>query len=74
MAGSFNHVVDKDRNLLDFEDILGISTKGESYETVEEMYGMIHWLADIFPVPKEAIDQARRNYMQGLKYAKGHNE
>lgn len=47
MAGSYRHVVDDDGRLRDNEAFLvGIENLGDAYEAVEEMYGMVWWLAD----------------------------
>lgn len=47
MAGSFRHIVEDDGSLVSQERLIGmLDTVGDVYETIEEMYGMIWWLAD----------------------------
>jgi hypothetical protein len=48
---------------------------GDVYEAVEEMYGMIWWLAGTAPSEsaeqiKERVKAAQENYQEGLKIAK----
>lgn len=78
MAGSFNHVIDKeDGSLRQPNDLLEMLDchHGDVYEAIEEMYGMIWYLAGQLDVaysslgpgtPDELIDAARTNYKLGL--------
>lgn len=51
MAGSYLHVVGDDGALFDNKMIAGmLDTSGDVYETVEEMYGMIWYLANALAV------------------------
>jgi hypothetical protein len=73
MAGSYGHVVQKDGNLRsNLAVVASLETGGDMFETVEEMYGMIWFLActHAYQNPKGAVDDARRQYREGLKLAK----
>jgi hypothetical protein len=75
MAGSYNHVVTNNGNLVDNERFVQmVENLGDAYEAVEEMYGMIWWLAhmaaDSGPTPPgELVEMARQHYAVGLKLA-----
>lgn len=82
MAGSYKHATADDGQLLDPDYFVGmVENLGDAYETVEEMYGMIWWLAhriDILgPYPStpaqtaEIVEQARQNYKEGLALSPG---
>lgn len=75
MAGSYNHIVTDQGNLVSNERFVKvIENLGDAYETVEELYGMIWWLAhshrnlDISPVEK--VEHARQYYQDGLQLAR----
>lgn len=77
MAGSYNHVVEEDGNLSSNEVIVDmLENGGDVFEAVEEMYGMIWYLAgrhSDHATPeyiKALVENARNNYTQGLKIAK----
>jgi hypothetical protein len=87
MAGSYNHCVDDNGQLLSSERMVWpgamIENLGDAYEAIEEMYGMIWYLAELAysDVPNapedirgemiaEAVEGARQNYDMGLKVAK----
>jgi hypothetical protein len=79
MAGSYNHVVKKDGSLLKPERVCGMldSYSGDVFEAVEEMYGMIWYLAEAlshcYPWNLEdggvphIVEEARQNYRRGLQ-------
>lgn len=47
MAGSYLHATTKKGKLRNNESFIGmVDNLGDAYETVEEMYGMIWWLAE----------------------------
>jgi hypothetical protein len=75
MAGSYNHIITDQGNLVSNETFVKmIENLGDAYEDVEEMYGMIWWLAkpatgDVSS-PEVLVEQARQNYEEGLKLAK----
>lgn len=62
MAGSYNHVVDKDNNLISnekFPDM--IENLGDAYETIEEMHHMIDILSR---GSKRLIEEAHYKYLE----------
>lgn len=69
MAGSYNHVVTTKGKLLDpYSMSQMLENGGDVYEAVEEMYGMIWWLAKGNPAE---VDLARRRYNDGIKISPG---
>ena len=78
MAGGYGHIVQKDGNLrapLMISNVL--DDGGDVFETVEEMYGMI-WFLVSQPDQwagreKQMVEDARRQYQEGLKKAKEFN-
>lgn len=74
MAGSFNHVVDK-QGVLRKNSLL--DHMGDAAEAIEEMYGMIWYLADIIANEQSGsaadaslyVEDARQNYKKGLEVA-----
>lgn len=73
MAGSFSHVVQKDGNLRSASEVMrSLENPGDVFVTVEEMYGMIWFMAGTYAYkdPKAAVEDARRQYREGLKMAK----
>jgi hypothetical protein len=89
MAGSYNHCVADDGQLLVNEELQGMlgCHSGDVYEAIEEMYGMIWWLAEQKTLgshlnvaqpwtPAEWVERARQRYTYGLDRSpgtKGHN-
>lgn len=85
MAGSYNHIVDEDGRLSSGETINGMleCTSGDVVECVNEMYGMIWYLADVLahedrfdPILRDEyrkgfVENARRNYKVGLEASPG---
>lgn len=76
MAGSYNHVVTEHGNLASPERVNGmLENGGDVFEAVEEMYGMIWWLAHALAAidsiwAVNAVQEAHENYRDGLKLAK----
>jgi hypothetical protein len=69
MAGSYNHAVTKKGKLRNTESMgIATETQGDAYETIEEMYGMIWWLAS---GDADRVEEARRSYKQGLAMSPG---
>jgi len=75
MAGSYGHVVNKHGGLISNEKMNGmLENGGDVYEAVEEMYGMIWWLAtqianEQFGAaadPALYVDAAQTEYKTGL--------
>ncbi|GGH93835.1 hypothetical protein ACFFGR_09325 [Arthrobacter liuii] len=83
MAGSYNHAVDeRTGKLLNPDDLPRmVENLGDAYETIEEMYGMIWWLASridlLGPYPStpaqtaEIVEDARVRYTAGLAASPG---
>lgn len=75
MAGSYNHAVTSKGNLRSNESFVQtIENLGDAYEAVEEMFGMIWWMAHMAPesvavAPEELVRMARQQYQTGLKLA-----
>lgn len=77
MAGSYNHVIANTGNLGSNEFVVDmLENGGDVFEAVEEMYGMIWWLASFareFDQPdrvKALVEEARLNYKQGLEVSR----
>jgi len=71
MAGSYNHIVEKPSGkLLVRSQALSMleCSSGDVYEALEELYGMIWYLAIGNP---ELVEIARRNYAEGLTMSPG---
>jgi len=83
MAGSYNHVVTKKGKLRAPDDLLGMLEargRGDVYEAVEEMYGMIWFLAHEIGIENgsdspefvaKVVEEARLNYREGLEKSPG---
>lgn len=72
MAGSYAHIVQKDGNLASNKRVANtLENGGDVFEAVEEMYGMIWYLAGKYPgQEKMMVEDARKYYLEGLKKAK----
>jgi len=75
MAGSYKHIVNDDGNLRSNQAIADtLENGGDVFECVEEMYGMIWYLAARAHLPLEKVEdtvkEAQINYKSGLEYAK----
>jgi hypothetical protein len=69
MAGSYKHAVTSKGHLRSPENIgIATETQGDAYETIEEMFGMIWYLADGDP---RKVEEARRNYRDGIAMSPG---
>lgn len=79
MAGSYNHAVaGGDGQLLCNEDLVQmVENMGDGYETIEQMYGMIWYLAAELNIARgglstaEYVELARRNHKYGLTLSPG---
>lgn len=72
MAGSYNHVVTDSGNLGDSDQVNDmLENGGDVFEAVEEMYGMIWYLAAAAFAPETSaaarVEEARQNYQVGLR-------
>lgn len=81
VAGSYNHCVNDDGKLLSPEDLAGmLENGGDVYEAVEEMYGMIWYLADALSNEEAVhtkeywVQVARMKYNEGLQLSPGVEE
>lgn len=73
MAGSYNHIITDQGNLVSNERFPKmIENLGDAFEVVEEMYGMIWWLAHENPRldPQAVVEAARLSYEEGLRLAR----
>lgn len=87
MSGSYSHAT-TDEGKLRHETTMGgaIETPGDAYETIEEMYGMIWFLANrvmrelemahgedegSFGDGADAVEEAQQNYRKGLALSPG---
>jgi len=77
MAGSYNHGVNNDGHLGSNKFVVGmLENGGDVYEAVEEMFGMIWYLAGhVVPAApvseiKAMVEAAQRNYKEGLRLSK----
>jgi hypothetical protein len=69
MAGSYSHTVNDDGQLIAPSDMAGmLENGGDVYEAVEEMFGMIWFLAEGDPT---RVAHAQRNYRAGLDMSPG---
>jgi len=58
MAGSYKRIVQKDGNLRSNSGIVeSLETGGDVFECIEEMYGMIWFLAHLGVAPHVSIEQ-----------------
>ena len=67
MAGSYQHTINEQGQLLRNQS-MSCENLGDAYETIEEMYGMIWWLAG---GSAERVEWARQNYKRGLDASPG---
>lgn len=82
MAGSYNHCINDRGHLLDNDRMMisggMIENLGDAYEAIEEMYGMIWFLAAMAESqtdmsnlsPAQMVELARKNYQRGLRLSK----
>lgn len=69
MAGSYNHAVDDGGRLRNGENMgIATETQGDAYETIEEFYGMVWFLADGDPA---LVEEARQQYERGIELSPG---
>lgn len=89
MAGSYRHVTSSKTGKLvaPTDSIGGVENLGDAYEAIEEMYGMIWWLAsqwdhdldqlkgvgpyDVAASVAQFVEEARQNYREGLEVSPG---
>lgn len=72
MAGSYNHAVDEAGRLRNPVTMtIATETQGDAYETIEEMYGMIWWLAG---GNGRRVAEARQHWMEGVGLSPGRQD
>jgi len=80
VAGSYGHCVDDQGKLLANDQLQSMldCSSGDVYEAIQELYGMIWWLAAQLEryagIPAVAsVDLARQDYEGGLRVSPGTN-
>jgi len=69
MAGSYNHATTDEGRLRNCNTMtIATETGGDSYETIEEMFGMIWYLAG---GDSARVEEARQNYQRGIEMSPG---
>lgn len=69
MAGSYNHATDDQGRLRNWQTMtIATENQGDAYETIEELFGMIWWLAS---GDAELVEDARQNYRGGIELSPG---
>lgn len=69
MAGSYNHAVTDDGRLRNWRTMgIATETRGDAYETIEEFYGMVWFLAR---GDAARVEEARQRYKDGLNMSPG---
>lgn len=69
MAGSYRHATLENGRLRSRATMsMATENPGDAYETIEEMYGMIWYLAGGASVQ---VEQARQNYKMGIEWSPG---
>lgn len=83
MAGSYGHVIEEDGSLSENEVVAGmLENGGDIFEAVEQMYGMIWYLAERLNANLPAgapafrhldrlalVEEAQKHYKQGLRWS-----
>jgi hypothetical protein len=67
MAGSYRHTINDDGT---FRGVDLLDHLGDAFEALEEMYGMIWYLAD---GSAARVEEARQNYQLGIERSPGVN-
>lgn len=69
MAGSFLHAVSDQGQLRNRRRMtIATETQGDAYETIEEFFGMVWYLANGDP---QRVEEARQHYKDGLLRSPG---
>lgn len=72
MAGSYNHAVTDAGQLRNGATMdIATETQGAAYETIEEFYGMVWYLAN---GDAARVEEARQNYRQGIELSPGRQD
>jgi hypothetical protein len=69
MAGSYRHATDDQGRLRNWRTMtIATETQGDAYETIEELFGMVWYLAE---GDADRVEQARQNYLAGIERSPG---
>lgn len=69
MAGSYNHAITDDGRLRNWQTMtIATETQGDAYETIEEFYGMVWYLAG---GDADRVEEARQHYEAGIAISPG---
>lgn len=69
MAGSYNHAVNRAGKLHNWRNMtVATETQGDAYETIEEFYGMVWYLAQ---GDAARVEEARQHYLDGIAMSPG---
>jgi hypothetical protein len=69
MAGSYNHAVDDQGRLRSWRTMsIATENQGDAYETIEEFYGMVWYLAG---GDAARVEEARTHYRRGIEMSPG---
>lgn len=72
MAGSYNHAVNGQGQLRNWRHMtIATETQGDAYETIEEFYGMVWFLAG---GDAARVEEARQRYLDGIALSPGHED
>lgn len=72
MAGSYLHATTDQGLLRNWRTMtIATETQGDAYETIEEMYGMIWFLAK---GDAESVERARKRYVEGIDMSPGRQD
>ncbi len=69
MAGSYRHATTDSGKLRNWKTMtIATETQGDAYETIEEFYGMVWFLAEGDP---ERVEAARQHWEDGIALSPG---
>lgn len=69
MAGSYKHAVNGSGQLRNWRHMtIATETQGDAYETIEEFYGMVWFLAQ---GDTDRVEEARQRYEAGIAMSPG---
>jgi hypothetical protein len=69
MAGSYQHATTDSGQLRNWQTMtIATETQSDAYETIEEMFGMIWWLAG---GDASRVEDARLHYLDGISRSPG---
>jgi len=72
MAGSYSHATTDSGQLRNWLTMgIATETQGDAWETIEEFYGMVWFLAD---GDAERVEEARQRYRDGIELSPGYQD